>query len=248
MVEFEVFTIFPGMFAGPLGQSIVSRAVRGGQVAWRTHNIRDYTTDKHHTTDDIPYGGGGGMVMKAEPLLRAVRGAMGALDGDDEVVLLTPAGEVLNHRIARHLAGRRRIGLICGRYEGIDERVSDLVVTRQLSIGDYVLSGGELAAMVIIEAVTRMVPGVLGDPGATFEDSHSEGLIEYPQYTRPAEIEGLTVPESLLSGDHARIVRWRREQSLRQTFLHRPELLDRARLRDDDRRYLARLRREMDQE
>jgi tRNA (guanine37-N1)-methyltransferase len=248
VIQFEVFTIFPGMFTGPLELSIVSRAVRGGQIGWRAHNIRDYTTDKHHTTDDIPYGGGGGMVMKADPMLRAVRTVMGELGSDDEVVLLTPGGDVFSHRVARQLAGRSRIGLICGRYEGVDERVRDLLVTRELSIGDYVLSGGELAAMVVIEAVTRMVPGVLGDPGATFEDSHSDGLLEYPHYTRPPDVEGVPVPEPLLGGNRAQIVKWRREQSLRRTLLQRPDLLGRARLSDEDRRYLVRLRIELDEE
>lgn len=249
MIEFEVFTIFPGMFSGPLDQSIVSRAVRSGQVSWRVHNVRDYTTDKHHITDDIPYGGGGGMVMKAEPLVSAVRAVMPSDDpASTEVILLTPQGEVLSQRLARQLARKRRIGLICGRYEGIDERVRELVITREVSLGDYVLSGGELAAMVVIEAVTRLVPGVLGDPGATFEDSHSDALLEYPQYTRPAEIEGLAVPEPLLSGNHAQIVLWRRQQALRRTFLRRPDLLDKARLSDLDRQYIARLRAELDQE
>ncbi|MHB0874660.1 MAG: tRNA (guanosine(37)-N1)-methyltransferase TrmD [Anaerolineae bacterium] len=249
MIEFEVFTIFPGMFAGPLDQSIVNRAVRSGLVSWRAHNIRDYATDKHHITDDIPYGGGGGMVMKPEPLVSAVRAVMPAGDASEtEVILLTPQGEVLSQRLARQLARKRRIGLICGRYEGVDDRVRQLVVTREISIGDYVLSGGELAAMVVIEAVTRLVPGVLGDPGATFEDSHSDALLEYPQYTRPATIEGLSVPEVLLSGNHAHVVRWRRQQSLRQTLLRRPDLLDRARLSDLDRQYIAQLRAELDQE
>jgi len=249
LIEFEVFTIFPGMFAGPLDQSIVGRAVRSGLVSWRVHNVRDYTTDRHHTTDDIPYGGGGGMVMKVEPLVAAVRAVMPPDDCEDaEVILLTPQGEVLNQRLARHLARKRRIGLICGRYEGVDDRVRQLVATREVSIGDYVLSGGELAAMVVIEVVTRLVPGVLGDPGATFEDSHSEALLEYPQYTRPAEFEGLSVPQILLSGNHAQIVAWRRQQSLKRTLMRRPEMLDRARLSDLDREYIARLRQELDEE
>lgn len=234
------------MFDGPLGESIVARAVRAGLVSWKAHDVRDYATDKHRTTDDVPYGGGGGMVMKVEPLVAAVRDVVPDHgEPDVEVVLLTPQGQVLTQRLARQLSRKRRLALICGRYEGVDERVRELVVTREVSIGDYVLSGGELAAMVLIEVVTRLVPGVLGDPGATFEDSHAEGLLEYPHYTRPAEFEGLAVPEVLLSGNHAEIVRWRRQEALRRTLLRRPELLDRARLSQADREYLSELRRNL---
>ena len=247
VIHFDVFTIFPGMFAGPLDQSIVARARRAGLVSWQAHNTRDYATDRHHVTDDIPYGGGGGMVMKPEPLVSAIRAVMpDAGQPGVEVIMLTPAGEVLTQRLARALSHSRHVGLICGRYEGVDDRVLELVVTRELSIGDYVLSGGELAAMVVIEAVTRLVPGVLGDPGASFEDSHAEVLLEYPHYTRPAEFEGLKVPEALLSGNHAQIVLWRRRESLRRTLLRRPELLLRARLSDADRKYLHEVRAEMD--
>ncbi|MGI6207557.1 MAG: tRNA (guanosine(37)-N1)-methyltransferase TrmD [Anaerolineae bacterium] len=246
MIQFDIFTIFPGMFDGPLGESIVARAVRAGLVSWQTHNIRDYATDKHKTTDDVPYGGGGGMVMKVEPLVAAVRDVVPDREAPDvEVVLMTPQGQVLTQRLAWELSRKRRVALICGRYEGVDERVVDLVVTKEISIGDYVLSGGELAAMVLIEVVTRLVPGVLGDPGATFEDSHAEGVLEYPHYTRPAEFEGLRVPDVLLSGNHAEIVRWRRQQALRRTLLRRPELLDRARLSKADREYLSELRRNL---
>lgn len=249
MIHFDVFTIFPGMFVGPLDQSIVGRAVRAGLMSWQVHNIRDYATDKHHLTDDIPYGGGGGMVMKVEPVVRAVEAVMpDRHEADAEVVLLTPQGELLTQPLARQLSRKRHIGLICGRYEGVDERVRSLVVTQEISIGDYVLSGGELAAMVLIDIITRLIPGALGDPGATFEESHAEGLLEYPQYTRPAEFAGLAVPEVLLSGNHAQIVRWRRQQSLRRTLRRRPELLDRARLSDLDREDLRQMRSEMDWE
>lgn len=186
------------------------------------------------------------MVMKVEPIVAAVRDVVPDRDDPDvEVVLLTPQGQVLTQRLARELSRKRRVALICGRYEGVDERVRQLVVTREVSIGDYVLSGGELAAMVLIEVVTRLVPGVLGDPGATFEDSHAEGILEYPHYTRPAEFEGLSVPEVLLSGNHAEIVRWRRQEALRRTLLRRPELLDRARLSQADQQYLSELRRDL---
>jgi len=249
VISFDVFTLFPSMFDGPLGQSIVARAVQAGLVSWQTHNIRDYATDRHRTTDDVPYGGGGGMVMKAEPLVRAVRAVVPDRgEPDVEVVLLTPQGRVLSQELARELSRKRRVAVICGRYEGVDERVSQILGAREVSIGDYVLSGGEVAALVLIEVVVRLVPGVLGDPDATFEDSHAEGLLEYPHYTRPAEFEGQVVPGTLLSGNHAEIYRWRRHEALRRTFLRRPDMLDRARLDEDDRRYLAELRRTLDGE
>lgn len=249
MIRFDVFTLFPAMFDGPLGESIVARAVGAGLVSWEAHNIRDYATDKHHITDDLPYGGGGGMVMKAEPLVRAVETVVGDRDEPDvEVILLTPQGEVVSQSMARQLSRKRRLALICGRYEGIDERVREHLRAREVSIGDYVLSGGELAAMVLIEVVSRLVPGVLGDPDATYEDSHAESLLEYPHYTRPAEFEGRCVPAVLLSGNHAQVYRWRRQQALRRTLLRRPDLLDRAPLDDIDRKYIAELRRSLDEE
>ncbi len=249
MIRFDVFTLFPAMFDGPLGESIVARAAAAGLVSWQAHNIRDFATDKHHITDDLPYGGGGGMVMKAEPLVRAVETVVTDRgEPDAEVVLLTPQGELLSHDLARRLSGKRRLALICGRYEGIDERVREHLRAREVSIGDYVLSGGELAAMVLIEVVTRLVPGVLGDPDATYEDSHAESLLEYPHYTRPAEFEGRQVPDVLLSGNHAQVYRWRRQQSLQRTLLRRADLLDRARLDDTDRKYIVELRRSLDEE
>ena len=249
MLRFDVFTIFPEMFQGPLDHSIVARAVGRGHLSWEVHDIRAYANDKHRTTDDVPYGGGGGMVMKAEPVVRAVQTVVPDLGQPDvEVVLLTPQGDLLTQKLARHLARKRRIAIICGRYEGVDERVRALVVTRELSIGDYVLSGGELAAMVLIEVVARLLPGVLGDPTATLEDSHAEGLLEHPHYTRPAEFADLRVPDVLLSGNHAEIARWRRQQSLRRTLLRRPDLLDRARLGDTDRGYIGKLRQELERE
>lgn len=247
MIRFDVFTLFPGMFAGPLGESIVARAVTAELVSWQAHNIRDYATDKHHITDDLPYGGGGGMVMKPEPLVRAVETVVEDRDEPDvEVVLLTPQGQVLSQDLARELSRKRRLALICGRYEGVDDRVREVLRVCEVSIGDYVLSGGELAAMVLIEVISRLVPGVLGDPSATFEDSHAEGLLEYPHYTRPAEFRGLSVPDVLLSGNHAQVYRWRRQQSLERTLARRPDMLERARLDDDDREYLIDLRRNLD--
>jgi len=250
-MRFDILTLFPGLFESVFRESIVSRAVEAGQVSIAIHNIRDYATDKHHVTDDTPYGGGGGMVMKPEPIVGALEAILGAdllarqkATGDIEapVVLLTPAGRLFSQEIAREYERYGRVALICGRYEGVDERVSALAVTDEISIGDYVLSGGEIPAMVIVEAVTRLVPGVLGDMRAVIDDSHASGLLEYPHYTRPAEFRGLGIPEALTSGDHARVARWRREQALRRTLERRPDLLDRARLSDADRRTLARLR------
>lgn len=252
-MRFDILTLFPRMFEGVFAESIVHRAVEAGHVEIYVHNIRDYATDKHHVTDDLPYGGGGGMVMKPEPIVLAVEDLLGAElvrrqkeSGEVEVpvILLAPAGRPFTQAVARDLERYQRLVLICGRYEGVDERVRLLVATDEISIGDYVLSGGEVAAMVIVEAVTRLVPGVLGDMRALVEDSYAQGLLEHPHYTRPAEFRGLQVPEVLLSGDHAKVARWRREQSLRRTWLRRPELLREARLAALDLEYLQRLRAE----
>lgn len=244
-LEFDILTLFPTMFQGPLQESIVKRAAEAGIIAARVHNIRDYAPGKHSQTDDAPYGGGGGMVMKPDPIWNAAEAVLGAdMDArgrDVSVVLLTPQGRLLSHTVARELSRNRRIVLICGRYEGVDERVRELLVTDEISIGDYVLSGGELPAMVVVEAVTRLLPGVLGDPGAVFEDSHAEGLLEYPQYTRPAEFRGLKVPDELLSGNHAELVQWRRQQSLKRTLQRRPDLLQKAALPPRDKEFLRAL-------
>jgi tRNA (guanine37-N1)-methyltransferase len=249
-MRFDILTLFPALFASVFQESIVKRALEAGQVAINVHNIRDYATDKHHITDDAPYAGGGGMVMKVEPIVLAVEQLLGAdlvarqkATGHIEVpvILLTPAGRLFTQRIAREYERYGHILMICGRYEGVDERVSELVATEEISIGDYVLSGGEIPAMAIVEAVTRLVPGVLGDMRAVVEDSHASGLLEYPHYTRPAEYRGLPVPEILLSGDHAKVVRWRREQALRRTLARRPELLQSVELTEADRRFLASL-------
>ena len=246
-MHIDILTLFPGMFAGPFDESIIQRAREAELVSIAVHNIRDWAPGKHRQCDDTPYGGGGGMVMKPEPIFYAVEAVLGIEPGECPscpIVLLTPQGRLLTQEVARDLAQQERLVLVCGRYEGVDERVREHLVTDEISIGDYVLSGGELAAMVIVDAVTRLLPGALGDPAATFNDSHASGLLEYPHYTRPATFRGWTVPEILLSGHHANLVRWRRNASLRRTWERRPELLERASLSEIDRRFLETLDKE----
>src|SRR3990172_4695427 len=255
-MRFDIFTLFPSIFVSPLQESILKRAIEAGLLDVRVHNIRDYATDKHHVADDYPYGGGGGMVMKPEPIFAAVETVLevrswklevgsGALQpptsnlqSPTPIILLTPQGRLFNQAIARELARYERIALICGRYEGVDERVREHLATDEISIGDYVLTGGELAALVIVDAVSRLLPGVLGDAGAAADDSHADGLLEYPHYTRPPDFQGWKVPDVLLSGNHAEIARWRRRQSLLRTLRRRPELLARAALTEEERRWL----------
>ncbi len=241
-MQFDVFTLLPEVFPPYLESSILQRARQHGLIDVRLHNIRDYTHDRHHTTDDIPYGGGGGMVMKPEPVVEAVETVLGLQPGappDRPVILLTPQGRVFDQQLAAGLAQHPRLALICGRYEGVDERIRRGLVTDEISIGDYVLTGGELPALLIIDAVARLLPGVLGDPDGAWDDSHASGLLEYPHYTRPPEFRGAAVPDVLLSGDHARIARWRREQSLLRTLERRPDLLEKAELSAEDRKFLA---------
>jgi tRNA (guanine37-N1)-methyltransferase len=241
-MRFDVLTLFPAMLNGPLQESILKRAIDTGRLVVAVHNIRDYATDKHHIADDVPYGGGGGMVMKPEPIFAAVEAVLAeAYSARPPVILMTPQGRPFTQALARELMQHERMVLICGRYEGVDERVREFLATDEISIGDYVLTGGELPALVVIDAVTRLLPGVLGDPGATLEDSHSDGLLEYPHYTRPPDLQGRAVPEVLLSGHHAQVERWRREQSLRRTWERRPDLLAQANLSPADREFLARL-------
>jgi tRNA (guanine37-N1)-methyltransferase len=237
-LQFDVFTLFPEVFGPYLDASIIQRARQNGLLEVHLHNIRDWTTDKHHVCDDLPYGGGGGMVMKPDPIFKAVEGVLGT-SPSCPVVLLTPQGRLFTQKVAEELVQHPHLALICGRYEGVDERVREHLVTDQISIGDYVLSGGELPALTVIDAVARLIPGVLGDPDGAWDDSHATGLLEYPHYTRPPEFRGWTVPEILLSGDHARIARWRREQALLRTWLRRPDLLDKADLSPKDRQFLA---------
>ena len=237
---FDIFSLFPEVFNPYLQTSILQRASDRGLVEFRLHNIRDWATDKHHVTDDEPYGGGGGMIMKAAPIFAAVEDVMGALSVCP-VILLTPQGRLFTQAVARELAQQPRLVLLAGRYEGIDERVRQHLVSDEISIGDYVLTGGELPALVLIDALTRLLPGVLGDPLAPAKDSHASGLLEHPHYTRPAEFRGWEVPEVMRSGNHALIDRWRREHSIRRTWERRPDMLAEAELSEADREFLARL-------
>jgi len=244
-MEFDVFTLLPEVFPPYLNSSILNRASQHGLIDVRIHNIRDWATDKHHVTDDEPYGGGGGMVMKVEPVFAAVESVLGPETGCP-IILLTPQGRVFSQKIAMELVRNARLALICGRYEGVDERIREHLVTDEISIGDYVLTGGELPALILIDAISRLIPGVLGDPDGAMDDSHATGLLEYPHYTRPAEFRGWDVPEILLSGDHAKIQKWRREQSLRRTLKRRPDLLESAPLNEMDRKVLKKIEGEGD--
>jgi tRNA (guanine37-N1)-methyltransferase len=239
-MRFDIFTLFPEVFEPYLQTSILQRARQRGLLDVALYNIRDWTSDRHHVTDDEPYGGGGGMVMKPEPIFAAVEGVLGTPPACP-VALLTPQGRVFTQAVAYELAAVPRLGLLCGRYEGVDERVRQHLVSDEISIGDYVLTGGELPALVLIDAVARLIPGVLGDPDGALDDSHASGLLEYPQYTRPPEFRGWKVPEILVSGDHGRVERWRREQALLRTRQRRPDLLAKAELSEADRKFLEEL-------
>lgn len=236
-MHFDVFTLFPELFGAYLDTSILGRARQAGLLDVRLHNIRDYATDKHQVTDDEPYGGGGGMVMKPEPIFAAVEGVLGA-EPTAPVILLSPQGRLFNQAVAQELSAHERVALLCGRYEGVDERVREHLVSDEISMGDYVLTGGELPALILIDAVARLLPGALGDPTGALTDSHASGLLEHPHYTRPPEFRGWEVPEVLKSGDHARIERWRRQQSLLRTAQRRPDLIERAELSKKDKQLL----------
>lgn len=237
---FDVLTIFPGIFASPLKESLLKKGLDKNLIQVRVTNLRDFALDKHHTTDDYPYGGGAGMIMKPEPIILAVE-KIKAEDPRARTVLLTPQGELFKHNLAREMSTHPHWILICGRYEGLDERVRLSVVDREISIGDYILNGGEIPALVIIEAVSRFIPGFLGSARSAEEDSFVHGLLEYPQYTRPPVFRGMAVPEVLLSGNHAQIEAWRRRESLRRTLLCRPDLLKEARLSEEDKKFLQSL-------
>jgi len=248
-MQFEVFTLLPEVFPSYLESSILKRARQKGLLTVNVHNIRDYTHDKHNVTDDTPYGGGGGMVMKPEPIFEAVETVLGGTapqvaDGFVPVIMLTPQGRVFTQSVAEELSHHKRIALICGRYEGIDERIREHLVTDEISIGDYVLTGGELPALILIDALARLIPSVLGDPNGVTNDSHASGLLEYPHYTRPPEFRGWKVPEVLLSGDHGKIAQWRREQALLRTHSRRPDLLELTGLSNKDLDFLAGLKKE----
>ncbi|MFZ3150445.1 MAG: tRNA (guanosine(37)-N1)-methyltransferase TrmD [Anaerolineaceae bacterium] len=236
-MRFDVFSLFPEIFQPYLDVSILKRAIQAGLLEVNTYNIRDWAADRHRTTDDTPYGGGGGMIMKPEPIFAAVESIEGAPPACP-VILLCPQGQVFTQQVAFELASYDRLALICGRYESFDERIREHLATHVLSIGDYVLTGGELPALIVLDAIARLKPGVLGDDEATSDDSFSNGLLEYPQYTRPPEFRGWTVPEVLQQGNHAQQARWRREQSLIRTLLWRPDLLLNADLSEKDHQFL----------
>jgi tRNA (guanine37-N1)-methyltransferase len=249
-MHIDILTLFPEMFPGYLGESILQRAQAGGRLTIRLHNIRDYATDKHRVTDEPPYGGGGGMVLKPGPIFRAMEAVLkdeGRRTKDESlpsripIILLTPQGRPFSQTVAQELAQQPQLVLLCGRYEGVDERVRQHLVTDEISIGDYVLTGGELAAMVVVDAVARLLPDVLGAEDAAQSDSYATGLLEGPHYTRPTSFRGWDVPEVLLSGHAANIARWRRQEGLRRTWQRRPDLLLTAPLTEEDKWFLAEL-------
>ncbi len=236
-MRFDVLTLFPDMFSSPFRESIIGKAVEKGVIQIRTINIRDFALDKHQVVDDTPYGGGQGMVMKVEPIARAIEWVK-SQDPSAWTVYLTPQGKPLNQELALRLSFRSHLILLCGRYEGVDERTRELFVDEEISIGDYVLTGGELAAMVLIDAIARLLPGVLGSNRSAEDDSFFNSLLEYPQYTRPFDFRGNLVPEVLLSGNHSAISLWRRKEALRRTLARRPDLLAKANLSDEDKKLL----------
>ena len=239
----DVLTIFPEVVRCGADYSILKRAQEKGTISVFVHNVRDFAEDKHHTTDEPPYGGGAGMVMKPEPIFRAAEHVKAEYWSEQtRVILLSPQGELFDQRKAEELSQCPHMMLICGHYEGVDERVREHLVTDEISIGDYVLTGGEIPALVVLDSVVRLIPGVLGGEQSALEESFAEGLLEYPQYTRPADFQGWGIPEVLLSGHHAEIARWRRTQSLKRTLQRRPDLLDTARLTEEDRRILDQLK------
>lgn len=244
-MRFDVFTLFPAVFIPYLEASILQRARSNGLLEVHLHDIRTWTSDRHHVTDDAPYGGGGGMVMKPEPVFAAVEEVLGSPPACP-LILMTPQGRTLTQAVVEELSTQTRLALLCGHYEGIDERIRQHLVTDEISIGDYVLTGGELPALILIDAISRFIPGVLGDPDGAMDDSFAMGLLEYPHYTRPARFRGWGVPEVLLSGNHAQIARWRREQALLRTLRQRPDLLIDENLSEADRKFLKRNKPEPD--
>ena len=238
-MKIDVLTLFPEMFAGVMSASMMWKARETGLLDFHAHDIREHSGNRHGKVDDSPYGGGGGMILKADVLIRAIAALKG--DSDTPVILLSPQGRPLTHELALELSTRERLILVCGHYEGVDERARQLAISDEISIGDYVLTGGELPAMVLIDAVARLIPGLLGAEGAQQRDSHADGLLEGPHYTRPPLVAGLAVPAVLTSGHHAEVERWRRQQAIKRTWQRRPELLAKAELDDADREFLQRL-------
>ncbi len=242
MLRFDILTLFPDFFSSPLKQGILMRAQERGLIKIATVNIRDFAPGKHRIVDDLPFGGGVGMVMKAEPIVRAIESRK-QLGKGSRVILFTPQGRRFQQEMARELGRWEQLILVCGRYEGVDERVRDHFVDEEISIGDYVLNGGEVAALVVVEAVSRLVPGVLGNEASARNDSFSQGLLDYPQYTRPREFRGIPVPEVLLNGHHQHIELWRKTEALLRTWERRPELLKQRELGEEERRILEEIKR-----
>lgn len=244
MISFEVLSIFPEMFVSPLNFSLLKKAQEKGIIHIGLHDIRNWAQDKHKMTDDAPYGGGCGMVMKLEPVEKALTDIKKNHHADSTVVLMTPQGEIFNQKIAEEFSQKKQIIIICGRYEGVDERIREHLVDREISMGDYILTGGELAALVFIDAVSRLIPDVLGNPESKLSESFCQNLLEYPQYTRPAEYKGWTVPDVLISGNHAEIELWRKKESLKRTYKRRPDLLKKIKLSAEEERILDKIKQE----
>ena len=242
-MRFDIVTIFPQMVKAPLAEGIVGRSIERGLLDVAVHDLREFATDRHRVVDDVPFGGGPGMVMKPEPLFRAVERIRSQRGVPGAVVLTTPDGEKFTHAVAARLRDVGHVMILCGRYEGVDERVRRHLATEEISVGDYVLSGGELAALVIVDAVARLVPGVVGDQQSVSRDSFATGLLDFPQYTRPAEFDGMAVPPVLMSGHHGEIERWRRRAALARTLERRPELLEKAVLTAEDQQLLKEIAR-----
>jgi tRNA (guanine37-N1)-methyltransferase len=241
VIRFDVLSVFPEMLHSPLNFSLLKKAQEKGLIEIGLHDIRDWAEDKHNMTDDAPYGGGCGMVMKVEPVERALAAVKGA-DVQPLVLLMTPQGETFNQKIAAQFAEKKHLIMICGRYEGFDERIREHLADREISIGDYILTGGELSALVVIDAVSRLIPGVLGNDASAATESFSQGLLEYPQYTRPAEYKGWGVPDVLVSGNHAQIERWQRIEALKRTWRRRPDLLEKTDLSKEDKKNLEKIK------
>jgi len=241
-VKIDIITIFPAMVEAALAEGVVGRAGDRGLIDVRVRDLRDYTADRHRSVDDVPYGGGPGMVMKPEPLFAAVEAVEAERGRPSAVLLMSPQGQVLTDAMARRLAGLDHVTLICGRYEGVDERVSETLVTDEVSIGDYVLTGGELPALVVVDAMVRLLPGVVGDAASVEADSFARGWLDHPHYTRPAVFRGMAVPEVLVSGHHGAIARWRRQAAIARTVQRRPELVDRLTLTEDERQVVDEVR------